>query len=99
MAPKLSTCRSERGFSPNKDLVDAAVKYADSKGVLMVHAAGNDGENLSQSPSFPTPTYRGGGKATNWIEVGASRAHWDESSLDPAQNIAARKRLRFLAGR
>ncbi|MEO7965932.1 MAG: S8 family serine peptidase, partial [Gemmatimonadaceae bacterium] len=48
------------------------VKYADSKGVLMVHAAGNDGENLSQSQSFPTPTYRGGGKATNWIEVGAS---------------------------
>ncbi|MEO7965964.1 MAG: S8 family peptidase [Gemmatimonadaceae bacterium] len=61
-----------KGFSPNKDLVDAAVKYADSKGVLMVHSAGNDGEDLSQSPSFPTPRYRGGGKALNWIEVGAS---------------------------
>lgn len=61
-----------KGFSPNKDVVDAAVKYADSKGVLMVHAAGNDGENLAESPSFPTPFYRSGGRAANWIEVGAS---------------------------
>jgi len=48
------------------------VKYADSKGVLMVHAAGNDGENLAEKPSFPTPAYTTGGKPNNWIEVGAS---------------------------
>ena len=61
-----------KGFSPEKAAVDEAVKYADSKGVLMVHAAGNDGENLAEKPSFPTPVYVGGGKPNNWIEVGAS---------------------------
>jgi subtilisin family serine protease len=61
-----------KGFSPEKAAVDAAVKYADSKGVLMVHAAGNDGENLAEKPSFPTPVYADGGKPNNWIEVGAS---------------------------
>ena len=45
-----------KGFSPEKAAVDEAVKYADSKGVLMVHAAGNDGENLAEK-SFPTPVY------------------------------------------
>jgi subtilisin family serine protease len=52
--------------------VDEAVKYADSKGVLMVHAAGNDGQDLSKKPSFPTPAYQSGGKPNLWIEVGAS---------------------------
>jgi subtilisin family serine protease len=61
-----------KGFSPEKAAVDDAVKYADSKGVLMVHAAGNDAENLAENANFPTPVYTGGGKAKNWIEVGAS---------------------------
>jgi subtilisin family serine protease len=61
-----------KGFSPEKAAVDEAVKYADSKGVLMVHAAGNDGENLAEKPSFPTPAYLSGGRPNNWIEVGAS---------------------------
>jgi subtilisin family serine protease len=59
-------------YSPNKAAVDEAVKYADSKGVLMVHAAGNDGESLAENPNFPTPVYQNGGRAQNWIEVGAS---------------------------
>jgi subtilisin family serine protease len=61
-----------KGQSPYKSLVDAAVKYADSKGVLMVHAAGNEGADTGELPSFPTPTYLGGGRAANWIEVGAT---------------------------
>jgi subtilisin family serine protease len=61
-----------KSYSPAKPAVDAAAKYADSKGVLMIHAAGNDGEDIGKSPSFPTPVYDGGGRAQNWIEVGAS---------------------------
>jgi subtilisin family serine protease len=61
-----------KGYSPEKAAVDAAVKYADSLGVLLVHAAGNDGENLAENPSFPTPVYASGGRPRNWIEVGAS---------------------------
>ena len=59
-------------YSPHKDVVDAAVQYADSMGVLMVHAAGNDGANVDSTDNFPSPYYEGGGRAQRWIEVGAS---------------------------
>jgi subtilisin family serine protease len=59
-------------YSPYKSAVDDAVKYADAHGVLMVHAAGNDGADLSKGKNFPTPAFLGGGHAINWIEVGAS---------------------------
>jgi subtilisin family serine protease len=61
-----------KAYSPYKSDVDDAVKYADSKGVLMVHAAGNDGADLAKGKNFPTPNYIGGGHPRNWIEVGAS---------------------------
>jgi subtilisin family serine protease len=61
-----------KGWSPQKVAVDDAVRYADSKGVLMIHAAGNEGEDIARKPSFPTPFFLGGGRAQNWIEVGAS---------------------------
>ena len=61
-----------KGYSPRKSAVDSAVRYAESKGVLMVHAAGNDGENTDVSPSFPTPILSNGERARTWIEVGAS---------------------------
>ena len=61
-----------KSYSPEKTAVDEAVRYAESRGALIVHASGNDGENSDESPSFPTPNYLGGGRAANWIEVGAS---------------------------
>lgn len=61
-----------KGYSPEKEVVDAAVRYADSLGVLMIHAAGNDGENVDSTANFPTRTYLNGGQAQRWIEVGAS---------------------------
>lgn len=62
-----------KGFSPEKKWVDDAVKYAESKGVLLVHAAGNDGANVDTAENYPNPIYKGENKkATNWITVGAS---------------------------
>jgi subtilisin family serine protease len=48
------------------------VKYAERKGVLLVHAAGNDGNNLDSKSNFPGPRYLKGGSCKTWIEVGAS---------------------------
>ncbi len=59
-------------YSPYKEAVDEAVQYADEHGVLMVHAAGNDGADLAKGKNFPTPVYLSGGKPIDWIEVGAS---------------------------
>lgn len=62
-----------KDFSPQKQWVDDAVKYAESKGVLMVHAAGNDGKNLDSGENYPTPAYLNNtGRAKTWITVGAS---------------------------
>lgn len=64
-----------KGVSPEKTWVDDAVKYAQSKGVLLVHAAGNDASNIDTSWNFPTPVFKADGmKAPNWITVGASGA-------------------------
>jgi len=61
-----------KGFSPEKKWVDEAVRYAESKGVLMVHAAGNDAKNLDSNFNYPTPQMLAGARPTNWITVGAS---------------------------
>jgi subtilisin family serine protease len=61
-----------KGLSPEKKWVDDAVKYAESKGVLLVHAAGNSHQNLDTTFNFPTAVYEDGERATNWITVGAS---------------------------
>jgi subtilisin family serine protease len=53
-------------------VVDEAVKYAESKGVLLVHAAGNDNQNNDNSANFPTAVYNDGTICSTWIEVGAS---------------------------
>ncbi len=62
-----------KDFSPEKQWVDDAFRYAESKGVLLVHAAGNDAKNVDSADNFPNPVYIDGkGKATNVITVGAS---------------------------
>jgi subtilisin family serine protease len=62
-----------KDFSPQKNWVDEAVKYAESKNVLLVHAAGNDGKNIDSADNFPNPTLRAlHERAKNWITVGAS---------------------------
>ena len=62
-----------KDFSPGKKWIDEAVKYAESKNVLLVHAAGNDHKDLDSTDNFPNPTLRAfNTRATNWITVGAS---------------------------
>ena len=58
--------------SPYKQFVDDAVKYAASKGVLLVHGSGNDGKDISKDIFYPNPIFLDDKKATNYITVGAS---------------------------
>jgi subtilisin family serine protease len=75
-----------KAYSPFKAAVDDAVKYADAHGVLLIHAAGNDGADLSQGRNFPTPVYQDGGRPRNWIEVGASSWKGGDSLAAPFSN-------------
>ena len=62
-----------KAFSPFKKVVDEAVRYAESKGVLLVHAAGNSNQNNDTEANFPNRFDRAKGKEfTNWLEIGAS---------------------------
>jgi len=65
-----------KGDSPNKDAVDAAVKYAESKDVLIVHASGNGSANIDKVDNFPNKYIKkrslfGSRSVSNWLEVGA----------------------------
>jgi subtilisin family serine protease len=62
-----------KGLSPEKTWVDEAVKYAEGKGVLLVHAAGNDAKNIDTTDNYPSPVFKADSyRAPNWITVGAS---------------------------
>ena len=60
-----------KGFSPQKEWVHEAIKYAASKDVLFVHAAGNDADNLSEVESYPNDKVNGAEIADNFIKIGA----------------------------
>ena len=60
-------------YSPYKKLVDSAVQYAEQKHVLIIHAAGNDGNNNDTANYYPIAYYENGHKASNFITVGWSR--------------------------
>ncbi len=62
-----------KSFSPQKKWVDDAVRYAHSKDVLLVHAAGNDGKNIDSSENYPDQVFADTKTiAPNFITVGAS---------------------------
>lgn len=65
-----------KDISPNKEAVDKAIRYAQSKDVLLVHGAGNDGRfiNSRNRRNFPNPLLDDGTTVDNWIEVGATSA-------------------------
>jgi len=66
-------------YSPDRGVVEKAIRYAEKKGVLIVHAAGNDRENKDVVENYPTRKYiKGKKEAGNVIEVAASSRHLNE---------------------
>lgn len=59
--------------SPERKMVEDAIRYAEKKGVLLVNAAGNEGTDIDSLPHYPSPFHmKGTGRASNMITVGAS---------------------------
>jgi subtilisin family serine protease len=69
-----------KSFSPEKKWVDEAMRYAESKGVILVHAAGNDNKNVDVEDNFPSMNENNDTtkQFSNWISVGASGASDNE---------------------
>jgi cell wall-associated protease len=82
-----------KSFSWDKAAVDKAVKYAQSKDVLLVHAAGNDSKDNDNkaNSNFPKANFEKAGwfspkKAKNWIEVGALSWKKDDDAVATFSN-------------
>lgn len=63
-----------KSFSPHKQWVYDAIKYAESKDVLIVHAAGNDGHDIDLPENHNYPNDSDDNKtefASNFLTIGA----------------------------
>jgi subtilisin family serine protease len=69
-------------YSPGKKVVDDAVKYAESKGVLLIHAAGNAADDIDEVTHYPCKKLENGKVPSNFMDVGAL-------SWRPGDEIAA----------
>ncbi len=73
-------------FSWDKKVVDDAVKYAESKGVLLIHAAGNDAVNIDEVAHYPCKKFEGKGEAENFMDIGALSWKPEEKMVAPFSN-------------
>jgi cell wall-associated protease len=81
-----------KSYSPNAGWVYEAIKYAASKDVLIVHAAGNDGANLDDpsNPNFPNDQVNNGPEiADNVITVGALDPKYGSEMVASYSNYGA----------
>jgi len=81
-----------KGYSPQLEAVHQAIRYAEEKGVLMIHAAGNDSENIDKGANFPHPNYSfQKTPCSTWITVGASAHTGDENLVGVFSNYGKKK--------
>ena len=76
-----------KDYSPEKEYVDEAVRYARKHNVLIFHASGNDSRNIDKGMNFPTKKLNNPDEiAENWLEIGASNRHPDDSLVADFSN-------------
>jgi len=68
-----------KSFSPHRHWVFDAIKYAEEKDVLLVHAAGNDAKNIDKSDNWPNDSKDKITEiADNVITIGAMSVNYNE---------------------
>jgi subtilisin family serine protease len=76
-----------KSFSPHKEWVYDAIKYAEKKDVLIVHAAGNDAKDIDVENNFPNDSDDKKNEfADNVITVGALNYEYGEKVIAPFSN-------------
>ena len=79
-----------KGYSPLAKDVYEAFAYADAKGVLLVHAAGNDAKDIDVEPNFPTSNYEFQTKPfDHYLTIGASTRYAKVKKQDFGQLAAS----------
>ncbi|MEN1784009.1 MAG: S8 family peptidase [Bacteroidota bacterium] len=90
---RIINCSFGKSFSPNAEWVYDAIKYAASKDVLIVHAAGNDGHNLdnSENPNYPNDhNFKETELSDNVITVGALTAAYGSEMIASFSNYGSK---------
>ena len=64
----------------------------------MIHAAGNDSEDIDTEKNYPSRIYTDGKEAKNWIEVGASAWGSDEDFVGSFSNYGKKSVALFAPG-
>lgn len=77
-----------KDYSPNKEWVWEAIKYAASKDVLIIHAAGNDGKDLDLEPNFPNDEVNGKEISNNFMSIGALNKEYGANMVANFSNYA-----------
>lgn len=88
-----------KSYSPQKQWVYDAIKYAESKDVLLVHAAGNDAKNIDKADNFPNDSDDKINEfANNMITIGAITRHFDENLVADFSNYGKKNVDLFAPG-
>ena len=85
-----------KDYTTDKNVIDEAVKYAESKDVLLIQAAGNDSRNDDIKLPFPNREYLSEGEASNWIMVGAN-AYLDNKKIIGSFSNYGKKKVDLFA--
>lgn len=98
---KIINCSFGKSFSPNKEWVEEALVYAEKKGVLVVHAAGNESEDLDvlKNTNYPDDEPSGSTElVTNFISVGALSPFMSQALIADFSNFGKKKVDLFAPG-
>ena len=84
-----------KGYSPEKELVDNAMRYAAKHDVLLISGAGNEGANIDLDPKFPNDDYEkkplfGSKRAKNFLSVGALSPEGGELAVAEFSNYGTK---------
>lgn len=77
-----------KDYSPHKEWVWDAMKYAESKDVLIILAAGNDGKDVDVEPNYPEDTAdKKTELVTNVVKVGAINYNYGKNVVADFSNF------------
>lgn len=79
-----------KAFSPHKEQVYEAIKYAASKDVLIVNAAGNDSEDIDAKETYPNDEINGKEISDNFLTVGALNYEFNDNLVADFSNYGKR---------